>query len=194
MLDSNAMTHRTFWAGAAALVITAGWGFNAPAGRVVAQTSADMIDSAIVNAFRWRSIGPLRGGRSIAVSGVKGRPREAYFGAVGGGLWKTVDGGLSWNPVTDGQIKSSSVGAVAVSESNPDIIYIGTGEACIRGNIMPGDGVYKSADAGKTWTHIGFSDSDAIAKIRVHPTNPNIVFAADFGKYGTPSAERGLYK
>src|ERR671931_2072646 len=128
-------------------------------------------DPAILNAFRWRSIGPLRGGRSIAVSGVKGRPREGYFGAAGGGLWKTVDGGMNWNPVTDGQIKSASVGAVAVSESNPDTVFIGMGESCIRGNIMPGDGVYKSSDAGKTWTHIGFSDSDATAKIRVHPAN-----------------------
>jgi photosystem II stability/assembly factor-like uncharacterized protein len=151
-------------------------------------------DQAILDAFRWRSIGPLRGGRSIAVSGVKGRPKEGYFGAVGGGLWKTTDGGMNWAAVTDGQIKSASVGAVAVSESNPDTVYIGMGESCIRGNIMPGDGVYKSSDAGKTWTHIGFSDSDAIAKIRVHPTNPNIVFVADFGKYSVPSDERGVFK
>jgi photosystem II stability/assembly factor-like uncharacterized protein len=151
-------------------------------------------DQAILDAFRWRSIGPLRGGRSIAVSGVKGRPKEGYFGAVGGGLWKTTDGGMNWAPVTDGQIKSASVGAVAVSESNPDTVYIGMGESCIRGNIMPGDGVYKSTDAGKTWTHIGFSDSDAISKIRVHPTNPNVVFVADFGKYSAPSEERGVFK
>ena len=107
---------------------------------------------------------PDRGGRSIAVSGVKGRPKEAYFGAIGGGLWKTTDGGATWAPVTDGQMHSSSVGAVAVSESNPDIVYIGMGESCIRGNIMPGDGVYKSTDAGKTWTHVGFDDSDAISQ------------------------------
>src|SRR5947207_6173634 len=151
-------------------------------------------DPAILNAFRWRSIGPLRGGRSIAVSGVKGRPREGYFGAVGGGLWKTVDGGMNWTPITDGQIKSASVGAVAVSESNPDTVYIGMGESCIRGNIMPGDGVYKSTDAGKTWTHIGFSESDAISKIRIHPTNPDIVFVADFGKYSVPSDEPGVFK
>ncbi|PYQ72476.1 MAG: glycosyl hydrolase, partial [Acidobacteria bacterium] len=152
------------------------------------------IDKAILDAMRWRSIGPLRGGRSIAVSGVKGRPKEGYFGAVGGGLWKTIDGGLSWTPVTDGQITTSSVGAVAVSESNPDIVFIGTGESCIRGNIMPGDGVYKSTDAGKTWTHVAFTNSDAISKVRIHPTNPNIVFVADFGKYGAPSDERGVFK
>ena len=152
------------------------------------------IDAAVLKALQWRSIGPLRGGRSIAVSGVKGRPREAYFGAVGGGLWKTTDGGENWSAVTDGQITTSSVGAVAVSESNPDVVYIGTGESCIRGNIMPGDGVYKSTDAGKMWTHIGFTNSDAISKIRVHPSNPDVVFVADFGRYGTVSDERGIYK
>ena len=148
----------------------------------------------ITSFLRWRSIGPDRGGRSIAVSGVKGKPREAYFGAVGGGLWKTIDGGDTWLPVTDGQIKSSSVGAVAVSESNPDMLFIGMGESCIRGNIMPGDGVYKSVDAGKTWTHVGFSDSQAISKIRIHPTNPDVVYVASFGKYGAPSDERGIFK
>ena len=122
------------------------------------------IDPLVLKSLQWRSIGPDRGGRSIAVSGVKGRPREAYFGAIGGGLWKTTDGGDDWAPVTDGQIKSSSVGAVAVSESNPDIVFIGMGESCIRGNIMPGDGVYKSTDAGKTWTHVGFADSQAISR------------------------------
>src|SRR5687768_615316 len=155
---------------------------------------AQAIDPVLLNAYRWRSIGPDRGGRSIAVAGVKGRPREAYFGAVGGGLWKTTDAGNTWAPVTDGQIKSSSVGAVAVPESNPDVVYIGMGESCIRGNILPGDGVYKSTDAGKKWTHVGFSATDAISKIRIHPTNPEIVFVASFGRYGVPSEERGVFK
>src|SRR6187397_3588328 len=145
------------------------------------------VDPLVLKALQWRSIGPLRGGRSIAVTGVKGRPKEAYFGAVGGGLWKTTDGGENWTPVTDGQLGSASVGAVAVSESNPDIVYIGMGESCIRGNIMPGDGMYKSTDAGKTWTKIGFANVDAISKIRVHPTNPDVVIAAVFGNYGVPS-------
>jgi photosystem II stability/assembly factor-like uncharacterized protein len=203
----------TFWIGVAALALSAGWnvspvaqspsqGFGEPRRSSPEQQAsvggtprpADDIDAAVLKAFQWRSIGPLRGGRSIAVSGVKGRPKEAYFGATGGGLWKTTDGGVNWSPVTDGQIKSASVGAVAVSESNPDIVFIGMGESCIRGNIMPGDGVYKSTDAGKTWTHVGFSDSDAISKIRIHPTNPNIVFVAGFGKYGAPSDERGVFK
>ncbi len=160
--------------------------------RLSAQASA--IEPALLDAYLWRSIGPDRGGRSIAVAGVKGRPLEGYFGAVGGGLWKTTDGGTTWVPVTDGQITSSSVGAVAVSDSNPDVVYIGMGESCIRGNIMPGDGVYKSTDAGKTWSHLGFRDSDAIARVRIHPTNHDIVFVASFGRYGVPSQERGLFK
>ncbi|MCX5761766.1 MAG: glycosyl hydrolase, partial [Gemmatimonadetes bacterium] len=151
-------------------------------------------DSALLKTYKWRNVGPDRGGRSIAVSGVKGRPKEAYFGAVGGGLWKTTDAGETWAPVTDGQVRSSSVGAVAVSESNPDIVVIGMGESCIRGNIMAGDGVYKSSDAGKTWTHIGFEKSENISKIRIHPTNPDIIFVAAFGKHSAPNAERGVYK
>ncbi len=152
------------------------------------------LDSALLAGYRWRNIGPDRGGRSIAVTGVVGRPEEAYFGAVGGGLWKTTDSGENWQPVTDFKITSASVGAVAVSETNPELVFIGMGESCIRGNVMPGDGVYRSTNGGESWEHVGFSDSDAISKIRVHPTNPDIVFVASFGKYGAPSEERGLFK
>jgi len=177
------------------VMFTAGLRMNPVA--VSAQQSssqAPTIGAETLKGLAWRSIGPLRGGRSITISGVKGRPKDGYFGATGGGLWKTTDGGESWAPITDGQIHSSSVGALAVSESNPDILFIGMGEACIRGNIQPGDGVYKSTDAGKTWTHVGFGESQAISKIRIHPSNPQIVFVASFGRYGTPSEERGIYK
>ena len=186
---------RTLLACSALLALSAGINFGARHDLAAQSAVADgTLDPAINNAFKWRSIGPDRGGRSIAVSGAKGRPKEAYFGAVGGGLWKTTDGGAKWAPVTDGQLTSSSVGAVAVSESNPDIVFIGMGEACIRGNIMGGDGVYKSTDAGKTWTNVGFHDSDAISKIRIHPTNPDIVFVADFGRFGKDNDERGVFK
>ena len=173
--------HRAFIVCAALLALSAGLNVGARPDLAAQSSGAATGLEELLNAFKWRSIGPDRGGRSIAAAGVKGRPREAYFGATGGGLWKTTDGGARWAPVTDGQIKSSSVGAVAVSESHPDIVFIGMGESCIRGNIMPGDGVYKSADAGKTWKHVGFSNSDAISKIRIHPTNPDIVFVAGFG-------------
>ena len=162
--------------------------------RATARVAPPALDSTLRAYYKWRNIGPGRGGRSIAVSGAKGRPKDAYFGAVGGGLWKTTDGGDNWLPVTDGQLTSASVGAVAVSETNPDIVYIGMGETALRGNIMPGDGVYKSTDAGKVWTHLAFPEADAISKIRIHPTNPDIVFVASFGKYSVPSVERGVYK
>ena len=159
-----------------------------------APTPSVALDSSLMSGYKWRNIGPDRGGRSIAASGVKGRPNEAYFGATGGGLWKTTDGGDTWAPITDGQIRSASVGAVAVSETKPDLVFIGMGETAIRGNIMPGDGVYRSSDAGKTWAHVGFSESHGISKIRIHPTNADIVFVASFGKYSVPSAERGVFK
>jgi len=151
-------------------------------------------DISIFQSMKWRNIGPNRGGRSITSAGSVKRPLEYYFGATGGGLWKTTDGGTTWKPVTDGQIKSSSVGAVAVSESNPDIVYIGMGETELRGNIMQGDGVYKSVDAGKTWTHMGLGDSQAISRIRVHPTNPDIVYVSALGHPYGPNTERGVFR
>ncbi|MGH7655116.1 MAG: VPS10 domain-containing protein [Gemmatimonadaceae bacterium] len=157
-------------------------------------TAREAVDSTILKSLHWRNVGPAREGRSIAIAGVRGQPKVGYFGATGGGLWKTTDGGEHWANITDGQIHSSSVGAVAVSETDPNIVFMGMGEAEIRGDIQPGDGVYKSTDAGKTWTHVGFSNSDAIAHIRIHPTNPNIVFVADFGKFGANSEERGIFK
>jgi photosystem II stability/assembly factor-like uncharacterized protein len=155
---------------------------------------AQTYDSTVFNALKWRNIGPNRGGRSLACSGSPGRPLEYYFGAVGGGLWKTTDGGTTWKPVTDGQITSSSVGAIAVSESNPDVVYIGMGETELRGNIMQGDGVYKSVDAGKTWKKAGLENTQAIARIRVDPTNPDIVYAAALGHPYAPNSDRGVFR
>ena len=154
----------------------------------------EVLDSVLLADYQWRNLGPDRGGRSIAVSGVVGQPEVAYFGATGGGLWKTTDGGENWFPVTDFQITSASVGAVAVSETDPDLVFIGTGETCIRGNILPGDGVYRSRDAGETWEHVGFEESHGISKIRIHPTNPDIIYVASFGKYSAPSQERGVFR
>jgi len=161
---------------------------------VTAQAQDVTLNEELLDNYAWRNLGPDRGGRSIGVAGVIGQPDVAYFGAVGGGLWKTSNGGQDWNSITDFKINSSSVGAVEVSETNPDLIFIGTGETCIRGNILPGDGVYRSRDAGETWEHVGFSDSHGISKIRIHPTNPDIIWVASFGKYSAESEERGVFK
>lgn len=151
-------------------------------------------DPLLFSVMRWRSIGPNRGGRSIACAGSPSRPMEYYFGATGGGLWKTTDGGTTWRPVTDGQIKSSSVGAVAVSESNPDVVYIGMGEVQLRNDILQGDGVYKSSDGGKTWMHLGLEETQVISRVRVHPQNPDVVYVAAFGHPYGPNKERGVYR
>ena len=144
--------------------------------------------------MEWRSIGPDRGGRSIAVAGHSERPFEYYFGATGGGLFKTTDGGSTWIPVTDGQVGSASVGAVAMAPSDPDIVYIGMGEVQLRANVLQGDGVYRSDDAGKSWRHLGLADTHAIGRIRVHPTNPGRVYVAALGHPFGPNPERGVFR
>ena len=152
------------------------------------------IDPGFYEGLEWRNIGPDRGGRSLGCAGSPGRPMEYYFGATGGGLWKTTDGGNQWKPVTDGQVTSSSVGAVAVAESNPDIVYIGMGEVQLRGSITQGDGVYKSTDAGETWKHLGLEETQAVARIRIHPTNPDLVYVAALGHPYGENEERGVFR
>ncbi|HEX5473206.1 MAG TPA: hypothetical protein VFX12_00980 [Vicinamibacterales bacterium] len=171
-------------------------GFDAPAARLQAQAqpAGHVVDPSLFKGLRWRSIGPNRGGRSTAVAGSAARPLEYYFGATGGGLWKTTDGGETWHPVTDKFFAMSSVGAVAVAPSNPDVVYAGMGETELRGNIMQGDGVYKSTDAGKTWTHVGLEKTQAIARIRIDPTNPDIVYVAALGNPYGPNPDRGVFK
>ena len=155
---------------------------------------AQGVDEELLPPMRWRDIGPDRGGRSIAVAGHKDRPFEYYFGATGGGLWKTTDGGASWAPVTDGKITSASVGAVAVAESDPDIVYLGMGETQFRGNVLQGDGVYRSNDGGRTWTHLGLAETQAIGRVRIHPTNPDRVFVAALGHSFGSHQDRGVYR
>ena len=152
------------------------------------------MDTSLFAGLRWRSIGPNRGGRSQAIAGSPSRPYEYYFGATGGGVWKTTDAGLTWRPVSDRQIKTSSVGAVQLAASNPDIVYVGMGETELRGNVIQGDGVYKTTDAGKTWTHVGLEKTQAISRIRVHPTNPDIVYVAALGDPYGANADRGIYR
>ncbi len=157
------------------------------------QTSDDY--NAIFKPLKWRSIGPFRGGRSVAGTGVVGDPKTYYMGTTGGGLWKTDDMGLSWRNISDGYFKTGSVGAIAVAESDANVVYVGMGEHAVRGVMTHhGDGVYKSTDAGKTWKKIGLDSSQHISRIIVDPKNPNIVFVAAQGALYSRSKERGIYK
>ena len=143
----------------------------------------------------WRLVGPFRGGRVLAVTGVVGDPHTYYFGGVGGGVWKSTDGGLTWRPMTDKtKDMSPSIGAIAAAPSDPNVVYAATGEACIRGNIIAGNGVYKSIDAGKTWNYSGLKDTLAIGRIMVHPKNPDVVFVAALGHPFGPNPDRGIFR
>lgn len=150
-------------------------------------------DEKLYNGMEWRSIGPYRGGRSAAVTGVPGKPNLFYFGATGGGVWRTTDAGNSWENISDGFF-GGSIGAVAVSEWDNNVIYVGGGEKTVRGNVSYGYGMWKSVDAGKTWSHIGLKDSRHIPRVRIHPKNPDIVYAAVLGDLFKSSDERGVYK
>jgi photosystem II stability/assembly factor-like uncharacterized protein len=161
----------------------------------VSAQQAATVDPSLYSGMRWRSVGPARGGRSLAVGGSESRPLEYWFGATGGGAWKTVDGGSNWTPMTDGKIDASSIGSLAVCQSNPDVVYIGGGETQLRGNIIQGNGVYKTADGGVKWEHLSdLRDSQAIARLRVHPANCDVVYAAVLGQIYNEHPQRGIFK
>lgn len=150
-------------------------------------------DENLYNALQWRSIGPFRGGRSATVTGVPGKPNLFYFGATGGGVWRTKDGGQTWENISDGSF-GGSIGAVAVSEYDNNVIYVGGGEKTVRGNVSYGYGMWRTVDAGKTWTHIGLDDSRHISRIRIHPRNPDLVYAAVMGDLYKSGETRGVYR
>lgn len=151
------------------------------------------VDPQLYDTLQWRPIGPFRGGRSCAVTGVEGKPNLFYFGAAGGGVWKTTDGGRHWDNISDGFF-GGSIGAVAVSPSDNNVIYVGGGEKTVRGNVSIGYGVWKSEDAGKTWTQKGLKKTRQIGRVRIHPKNPEVVFVAAMGNLFAPNPERGVYK
>ena len=156
--------------------------------------ATDPLDQSQLAGLQWRSIGPYRGGRVTAVAGVVGQRNVYYFGGTGGGIWKSVDSGLSWQNVSDGQLGTGSVGAIEVSASDPNVIYAGMGESCIRGNVSHGDGVYRSEDAGRTWKNVGLEDSRQIGRVRIHPGDPDVVYVAALGHTFGPNRERGVFR
>jgi photosystem II stability/assembly factor-like uncharacterized protein len=151
-------------------------------------------DSKLVQDLRWRNVGPTRGGRVTAMSGVRTQLCTFYMGATGGGVWKTEDCGQRWNPISDGQIATGSIGSIAVADSNPNVVWVGTGSAAIRSNVIIGRGVYKSVDAGRTWQFAGLPDAGQIGSVIVHPTNPDTVWLAALGSPFGPNDERGVFK
>lgn len=160
-----------------------------------ASQSKTKVQDSLFHGLKWRNIGPFRGGRSVASTGVVGQPQTYYMGSTGGGVWKTTDAGITWKNISDGFFKTGSVGAIAVSESDQNIVVVGMGEHAARGVMTSmGDGVYKSMDAGKTWTHLGLEKSRHISDVIIHPTNPDVIYVTAQGAQYAPSKERGIYK
>ncbi|MEM8999530.1 MAG: glycosyl hydrolase [Bacteroidota bacterium] len=158
-------------------------------------TSQTVVHDSLFHDLKWRNIGPFRGGRSVASTGVVNQPMTYYMGATGGGVWKTIDDGITWKNISDGHFKTGTVGAIAVSESNPNLILVGMGEHAARGVMTSmGDGVYKSTDAGKTWNHIGLDKTRHISDVIIHPTNPDVLFVAAQGAQYGASQQRGIYR
>jgi len=153
-----------------------------------------VVDSRLLGSLRARLVGPHRGGRVVAVAGHPTDPMTFYFGACAGGVWKTTDGGLYWDNVSDGFLQTAAIGALAVAPSDGNVIYVGTGEACIRGNVSHGDGVYRSIDGGLTWTNLGLRDTRHIGRVRVDPHDPDTVYVAALGHAWGPNRERGVFR
>jgi len=163
-------------------------------GPALSAQATDHVDPDLLTGLEWREIGPWRGGRVTAVTGVHGNDRLYYMGATGGGVWKTENAGISWENISDGYFNVGTIGAIGVAESDANVIYVGTGEAPIRGvTTSHGDGMYKSTDAGATWTHIGLPHAGQIARVVVHPRNSDLVYVAVQGQIWGPSEERGVY-
>src|SRR5688500_17839925 len=189
------MTFTLLGRATAALTLVALFSISGSRTPVAAQGDANTL--VPLNAYKdlkWRSVGATRGGRVTAYSGVRQQPHTFYFGGVGGGVWKTDDAGISWAPVSDGQIATGSIGSIDVAPSNPSHVWVGTGSAAIRSNVIIGRGVYKSTDAGKTWNFMGLKESGQVGGIKVHPFNTSTVWLAALGSPFGPNDERGIFK
>jgi photosystem II stability/assembly factor-like uncharacterized protein len=186
----TALLAMTALAAAPALVST-----RAATNEVPTQASAGLVDPTLLGTMSYRNLTVFsRGGRVTAVAGVETNDQIYYMGSTGGGVWRTTDAGATWTNISDGFFEAGSIGAIEVAASDPNVIYVGTGSACPRGNISPGVGMYKSTDAGRTWRHIGLRNAGTIGRIKIHPTNPNLVYVAVLGNLFAPSKERGVYR
>ncbi len=189
MFDRLRVARRVLFAALASIFLAA-----SAAAQATPAASSTAAKEDPLRLLQYRLIGPFRGGRVTAVAGVPSQPKVYYFGATGGGVWKTVDAGVNWEPITDKFFKTGSVGAIDVSLSDPNVIYVGMGESPLRGNVSHGDGVYRSNDGGKTWKHLGLSDTRQIGRIRIDPKNPDIAYVAALGHVWAPNKERGVYR
>src|ERR671912_55490 len=165
-----------------------------PTARPASAPQMASVDPALFSGMRYRLVGPSRGGRVTTVTGVPSQPRTFYMGVASGGVFRTTDGGASWVPITDGKVPLGSIGDIAVADSDPKIIYLGTGSDSVRSNVSTGRGMYKSTDAGQTWKFIGLYNAGQIGAVRIHPTNPDIVWVSAVGDIFKSNEERGIFK